>query len=82
MRNGVIASYTACISHLENAPCFQTFNTMKTDWLVRNLNTSTKYYVRVLASTTVGVGNYSESRGFFTNGSKYYYYMAFQNSLF
>jgi hypothetical protein len=55
---------------------------MKTDWLVRNLNTSTKYYVRVLASTTVGVGNYSESRGFFTNGSKYYYYMAFQNSLF
>ena len=38
--------------------------------VIRNLNASTKYYVRVLASTKVGPGNYSESVGKFTNGSK------------
>ena len=38
--------------------------------VIENLNASTKYYVRVLASTKVGPGFYSESEGKFTNGSK------------
>ncbi|CAB3999610.1 Receptor-type tyrosine- phosphatase delta, partial [Paramuricea clavata] len=54
--------------HLENGPYFQTFTTSERKWLVGNLNTSTKYFVRVLASTKVGHGTYSESEGFFTNG--------------
>ena len=70
-QNGVIISYTACVSHSENGPCFQTFTTSEGRWLVVNLNPVTKYYVRVLASTKAGGGNYSESEGFFTNGSKY-----------
>jgi hypothetical protein len=70
-QNGVIISYTACVSHSENGPCFQTFTTSERRWLVVNLNPFTKYYVRVLASTKAGGGNYSESKGFFTNGSKY-----------
>ena len=70
-QNGVIISYTACVSHSENGPCFQTFTTSERRWLVVNLNPVTKYCVRVLASTKVGHGNYSESKGFFTNGSKY-----------
>ena len=39
--------------------------------VIKNLNTSTKYYVRVLASTKVGPGPYSESNGKFTNGGKF-----------
>ena len=70
-QNGVIISYTACVSHTENGPCFQTFISSKREWLVGNLNGSTKYYVRVLASTKVGHGNYSKSMGCFTNTSKY-----------
>ena len=66
-RNGVIASYTACISHFENGPCFRTLTTSERDWVVGNLNALTLYYVRVLASTKVGPGNYSKSKGFFTN---------------
>ena len=31
--------------------------------VITNLNASTKYYVRVLASTKVGRGNYSNSTG-------------------
>ena len=69
-QNGVIISYTACVSHSENGVCFQTFITSEGSWLVGNLNPLTKYYVRVLASTKVGHGNYSESKGFFTSGSK------------
>ena len=69
-QNGVIISYTACVSHSENDPCFQTFITNERKWLVVNLKPLTKYYVRVLASTKVGHGNYSESKGFFTSGSK------------
>jgi hypothetical protein len=70
-QNGVIISYTACVSHSENGACFQTFTTSERRWLVGNLNPLTKYYVRVLASTKAGGGNYSESKGFFTNGRKY-----------
>ena len=39
--------------------------------VAENLNASTKYHVRVLATTKTGDGNYSESKGFFTNGRKY-----------
>ncbi|CAB3986009.1 tyrosine- phosphatase Lar isoform X3, partial [Paramuricea clavata] len=67
-QNGVIISYTACVSHLENDACFQTFTTSERTWLIGNLNSSTKYYVRILASTKAGHGNYSECEGFFTNG--------------
>ncbi|CAB4030574.1 receptor-type tyrosine- phosphatase delta-like isoform X2, partial [Paramuricea clavata] len=67
-QNGVIISYTACVSHSIIGQCFQTFITRKKEWLVGNCNASTKYYVRVLANTKVGHGNFSESKGFFTNG--------------
>ena len=70
-QNGVIIRFTACVSRSENGPCFQTFITSDRKWLVGNLNASTKYYVRVLASTKAGHGNYSESKEFFTNASKY-----------
>jgi hypothetical protein len=69
-RNGAIASYTGCISHSESGPCFQTFITSERKWFSGNLNASTRYYVRVLASTKVGSGNYSKSQEFLTNGSK------------
>jgi hypothetical protein len=73
-QNGVIISYTACVSHSENSPCFQIFISSKGQWLVGNLIVSTKYFVRVLASTKAGHGNYSKSKEFFTNGSKYNMY--------
>ena len=69
-QNGVIISYTACVSHSQNSSCFEIFTTSKREWIVRNLKPSTKYYVRVLASNEDGNGPYSESKGFFTNGSK------------
>ena len=68
-QNGVIISYTACVSHSQDGPCFQRFISRENDWLIRHLNASTKYYIRVLASTKAGHGNYSESEGFFTNES-------------
>ena len=54
----------------ENGLCFQTFTTTEREWLVRKLNASTKYYIRVLATNKAGNGAYSESTGIFTNGSK------------
>ena len=59
-----------CISKSVNASCFQKFKISTREWDVRNLNPSTKYYVRVLASTKVGDGPYSETKGFLTNASK------------
>ena len=70
-QNGVIISYTSCVSHSKEGLCFQTFITSERKWLVGNLNSSKKYYVRVFASTKVDHGSYSESKGFFTNESKY-----------
>ena len=69
-RNGMIVNYTVCISHEESQPCFNEYTTKKKMLVISNLNVSTKYYVCVLASTKVGRGNYSESKGKFTNGSK------------
>ena len=65
-RNGEIVNYTVCISHEENNPCFQEYTTKNmaiTIIVITNLNASTKYYVRVLASTKVGRGIYSNSTG-------------------
>ena len=70
-QNGVITNYTGCISDSEKGSCFQTVTVNKKEWLVTRLKASTKYYVRILASTKVGNGNYSENREFFTNGRKY-----------
>ena len=69
-QNGVILSYTACISHLENGPCFWALTTIERTWFVTRLNHSTKYYFRACASTKIGSGNYSKSEEFITNGSK------------
>ncbi|CAB3990869.1 receptor-type tyrosine- phosphatase S-like isoform X2 [Paramuricea clavata] len=67
-QNGVIISYTACVSHSENGPCLEIFTTSKREWIVRNLNASTKYYVRVLATNKAGSSAYSGSKAFFMNG--------------
>ncbi|XP_028402403.1 uncharacterized protein LOC114525343 [Dendronephthya gigantea] len=67
-RNGVIVNYTVCISHEETKPCFKEHTTEKMMLVIDSLNASTKYFVRVLASTKVGRGNYSKSQGIFTNG--------------
>jgi hypothetical protein len=69
-RNGIIVNYTLCISREESKPCFEEITTKEKMLVIGSLNASTKYYVRVLASTKVGRGNYSDSKGKFTNGSK------------
>ena len=71
-RNGMIVSYTVCISHEESKPCFREQTTREKMLVIASLNASTKYYVRVLASTKVGPGNYSESKGKRTNGGKFF----------
>ncbi|XP_028402633.1 uncharacterized protein LOC114525468 [Dendronephthya gigantea] len=67
-QNGVIISYTVCVSNTDDGICFHSFTTTERNWVARDLNPSTKYYIRVQASTKAGRGNYSESKGFFTNG--------------
>ena len=69
--NDRIISYTVCVSHSANEHCFKKYVTSDRELIVRNLNASTKYYVRVLASTKAGSSVYSKAKGFFTNGSKY-----------
>ena len=68
-RNGKIVSYTVCVSHEENKTCFEEHTTDKKTLTINKLNVSTKYYVRVLATTKVGRGIYSKSVERFTNGS-------------
>ena len=70
-QNGHIISYTLCVSHLENGHCFQKMTISERKWVVRNLNPYIKYYVRILASTKAGPGNYSESEVLYTNGGKH-----------
>ena len=69
-RNDIIVNYTVCISHEESESCFKEQTTKEKMLVIANLNDSTKYYVRVLASTKVGSGPYSESEGKFTHESK------------
>jgi hypothetical protein len=71
-RNGMIVNYTVCISHEESKPCFKEQTTKEKMLVIASLNVSTKYYVRVFASTKVGSGNYSETIGKFTNGGKFF----------
>jgi hypothetical protein len=59
-----------CISHEKSKPCFKEITTKEKMLVIESLNASTKYYVRVLASTKVGRGNYSDSKGKITNESK------------
>ena len=66
----MIVNYTVCVSYEEKKPCFIERITEKQTLRINELNVSTKYYVRVLASTKVGRGNYSESAGKFTNASE------------
>ena len=68
----MIVSYTVCVSLEENKPCIKENTTDKKTFKITNLDVSTKYYVRVLASTKVGPGQYSKYEGKFTNASKYY----------
>jgi hypothetical protein len=70
-RNGKIVSYTVCISHEESKLCFKEQTTEENMLSFTSLNASTKYYVRVLASTKICRGPYGESKGKFTNGSKF-----------
>jgi hypothetical protein len=69
----MIINYTVCISHEESKLCFKKQTTKENMLVIAGLNVSTKYYVRVLASTNVGPGDYSESKGKFTNESKFFF---------
>ena len=69
-QNGVIKNYTVCISQSKDGPCFQEHTTIDKTLIIDKLKSSTKYFVRVLASTKVGSGNFSESKARFTNASK------------
>jgi hypothetical protein len=69
-RKGIIVNYTLCISHEEIKPCFKEYTTTEKILVIDNLNISTEYYVRVLASTKVGRGMYSNSTKKFTNAGK------------
>ncbi|CAB3993020.1 hemicentin-1-like isoform X2 [Paramuricea clavata] len=64
----MIVNYSVCISHEESKPCFKEQTTKEKMLVIASMNASTKYYVRVVASTKVGPGPYSESKGKFTNG--------------
>ena len=72
--NDHIISYTVCVSYSVDGHCFikHVTNDQEREMVVRNLKASTKYYVRILANTAKRSSLYSESKGFLTNGSKYY----------
>ena len=65
-RNGIIVNYTVCTSHQESEPCLKEYTTSEKMLVIGNLKVSTKYYVRVLASTKIGRGMYSNSTKKFT----------------
>ncbi|XP_046858342.1 receptor-type tyrosine-protein phosphatase F-like isoform X1 [Xenia sp. Carnegie-2017] len=66
--NGKIVNYTVCITHLENETCSMKYMIKEQPLNVNNVKPGTKYYVRVLASTIVGSGCYSNVTWVFTNG--------------
>ncbi|XP_046840184.1 tyrosine-protein phosphatase 10D-like [Xenia sp. Carnegie-2017] len=66
--NGKIVSYTVCITHLENENCSMKYMNEEQRLDINNVKQGTKYYVRVLASTIVGAGCYSNGTWVFTNG--------------
>ena len=67
-QNGVITNFTVCLSHHKDGVCFKEYVTNSYELLINNLSFSTKYFVRVLATTRGGSGNYSQSQEAFTNG--------------
>ena len=69
-RNSTIFNYTVCISRQESEACFKEYTTSEQMLVIGNLNVSTKYYVRVLASTEIGRGLYSFSTRKFTYAGK------------
>ena len=70
-QNGIIIAYTACLSNSENGSCVQNVSRRERQWFVKKLHSSTKYFIRVMASTKIGHGNYSKSKMFYTDESKY-----------
>ena len=69
-KNGIITNYTVCISRFEAGECFEEYITGGKSLIIANLNYTTKYFVRVRASTKAGSGHFSGSQHQFTNGSK------------
>ena len=69
-KQNVITNYTVCISQSKDGPCLQRHTTIDKTLIIDKLKSSTKYFVKVLASTKVGSGNFSESKARFTNASK------------
>ncbi|XP_046858727.1 uncharacterized protein LOC124452186 [Xenia sp. Carnegie-2017] len=67
-RNGKIVSYTVSMTQLENETCSMNYTTKEQRLDINNVKQETKYYVRVLASTIVGSGIYSNGTWVFTNG--------------
>ncbi|XP_046858706.1 uncharacterized protein LOC124452164 [Xenia sp. Carnegie-2017] len=67
-RNGEIVDYTVCITALENLKCLSNYTTKEQSLKIDSLKPMTKYYIRVLASTKVGPGSYSESKMAITDG--------------
>ena len=70
-QNGVITNFTVCLSHHKDGVCFKEYVTNSYELLINNLSFSTKYFVRVLATTRAGSGNYSQSQEALTNGRKF-----------
>ena len=67
-QNGVVTNFTVCLSHHKDGVCFKEYVTKSYELLINNLSASTKYFVRVLATTRAGSGNYSQSQVALTNG--------------
>ena len=58
-QNGVIVSYTVCISLVPSNTCLSTHMTTKKTFLIKELIAYTNYYVKVRARTKMGIGPYS-----------------------
>ncbi|XP_046856964.1 uncharacterized protein LOC124450352 isoform X2 [Xenia sp. Carnegie-2017] len=67
-QHGVNFSYTTCLSRTESGVCFLKFKSMNREWTAQQLNPSTKYFIQIIASGTMGESFRSESVGFYTNG--------------
>ena len=58
------------MTKLETETCSMNYTTKEQRLDINNVKQETKYYVRVLASTIVGSGIYSNGTWVFTNGCK------------
>ena len=66
-RNGKIVNYTICIKQSGDFPCSGNFSTEDQSFRINDLKEATMYDIRVLASTRVGRGSYSEKQMAKTN---------------